>query len=146
MIDWSQMKTAEELRADAVELAWERIKAERDRRKAGGVLVAGHWFHSDDTSRVQWIGLKDTARDLVAAGKAPSETITLLGQAVLWKTLSGGFTPVTVGLAFDVNQAVKELDAYAFAAAEQHRMAMAASADPAAYDFSGNWPATYEGA
>ena len=31
----------------------------------------------------------------------------------------------------------------AFAVAEQHRIAMESSADPAAYDYSAGWPAVY---
>ena len=47
---------------------WESIKVERDRRKAGGFKVGALWFHSDADSRIHHLGLKDKARDLIAAG------------------------------------------------------------------------------
>ena len=37
----------------AKSLAWARIKAERDRRKAGGFKVGSLWYHSDEASRGQ---------------------------------------------------------------------------------------------
>ena len=36
---------------------WEKIKASREVRRQSGVLASGHWFHSNDTSRIQQIGL-----------------------------------------------------------------------------------------
>ena len=36
---------------------WEAIKAERGRRKALGVKVGDHWYHSDADSRIQQISL-----------------------------------------------------------------------------------------
>lgn len=124
---------------------WEAIKAERDRRKAGGFKVGTLWFHSDADSRIQHLGLKDKARDLIAAGGVMTDNLTILGQSVLWKTMDGSFAQVTAQLAFDIVTAAGDLDARLFAAAETHRAAMEAAADPAAYDFSGGWPETFGG-
>lgn len=135
----ASMPTVAEKRA----VQWEAIKAERDRRKAAGVKVGDNWFHSDDGSRIQWIGLKDQARDVLAAGGTTSTVLQRLGRNIMWKTMSGAFVPATVGLAFAVVEAVGDLDAAAFGAAEQHRAAMEASADPAAYDLSTGWPLVY---
>lgn len=122
---------------------WEAIKDERDRRKAGGVKIGEHWFHSDDGSRIQWLGLKDQARDAIAAGGSNDTVLQRLGRDIMWKTMSGSFVPATAGLAFAVVNAVGDLDAGAFGAAEQHRVAMEAAADPAAYDYSAGWPPIY---
>ena len=124
---------------------WERMKAERDRRKAGGFKVDTSWFHSDADSRIQHLGLKDKARDLLAAGGAMADNLTILGQPVRWKSMDGSFVNVTAQLAFDIVTAAGDLDARLFAVAETHRAAMEAAADPSAYDFSAGWPETFEG-
>jgi hypothetical protein len=69
----------------------------------------------------------------------------VLGQDIKWKTMDGSFIYLTVKHAEDIFAAVTDLDAAAFAAAETHRVAMEASADPADYDFSVGWPATFAG-
>lgn len=108
---------------------WEAIKAERDRRKAGGVQVAGKWFHSDDPSRIQQIGLV-----MMGASIPPG---------LSWKTMDGSFVTMTQTLAGQVFGAVAALDQAAFTAAETHRAAMEAAEDPTAYDFSTGWPTVY---
>lgn len=114
--------------------AWERIKQERDRRKYLGVKVAGHWFHSDDPSRIQQLAL---------AMMGPS-----IPSGLQWKTLTLSPPPVFVGmtpaLAQGIFQATAASDAAIFAAAEVHRMAMEASAAPEGYDYSAGWPASIE--
>ena len=97
--------------------AWSGIKAERDRRKAGGVKVGAKWFHSDDGSRIQ--------------------------ANLQWKTMDGSFIAMTQTLASQVFQAVAASDQAIFTVAEQHKAAMEASADPASYDYSGGWPKIY---
>ena len=133
--------TVEEAKA----IKWEAVKAERDSRKAGGFNVGALWFHSDAGSRIQHLGLKDKARDLIAAGGAMTENLTILGQPVRWKTMDGSFVNVTAQLAFDIVAAAGDLDARLFAVAETHRAAVEAAADPTAYDFSAGWPETYGG-
>lgn len=126
---------------------WERIKAERDRRKFGGFKVkvgsSNKWFHSDSDSRIQHLGLKDKARDLIAGGSQMTDKLTILGQTVKWKTMDGSFVDVSAQVAFDIVSAAGDLDAQLFVAAETHKAAMEASADPSAYDFSGSWPKIY---
>ncbi|HQD14587.1 MAG TPA: DUF4376 domain-containing protein [Ottowia sp.] len=108
---------------------WERVKAERERRRTGGVKVGAHWFHSDDASRIQQLAL------------------AIMGQAVpavQWKTLTlaptAVFVTMTPALAQGIFQATAASDTAIFAAAEAHREAMEASTEPESYDFSGNWP------
>ncbi len=113
---------------------WERIKAERDRRKYLGVKVGAHWFHSDDASRIQQMSLM------------------LMGQAmpagIQWKTLTSTPPPVfvamTPALAVAIFNATAASDMAVFAAAEAHRVAMEASDDPGAYDFTSGWPVSVE--
>lgn len=125
--------------------AWERIKAKRDAIKAGGVKVGTKWYHTDTESRIQHLGLLEKARTARAAGGTDATRLQALGQDIKWKTMDGSFIYLTVKHAEDIFAAVTDLDAAAFAAAETHRVAMEASADPAAYDFSVGWPATFAG-
>ncbi len=114
--------------------AWEKIKAERDRRKVLGVKVGAHWFHSDDSSRIQQLALM-----MMGAGIPPG---------LQWKTLTltppPVFVTMTQALAAGIFQATATSDAAIFQACEVHRVAMEASATPESYDFSGDWPASIE--
>ncbi len=122
--------------AERQSASWERIKAERDRRKYLGVKVGEHWFHSDDPSRIQQIAL------------------AMMGNAIpagmMWKTLTTTPPPVfvemTPALAQGIFTATAASDAAIFAAAETHRIAMEASASPESYDCSVGWPASIEDA
>lgn len=116
--------------ATAKALKWEQIKAERDRRKDGGTLVAGKWFHSDRDSRIQQIGL------VLMGASIPT---------VEWKTMDGTFVTMSQTLAGGIFAATAALDMALFQVAELHNAAMQASATPDSYDFSGNWPAHYQG-
>lgn len=124
---------------------WDRIKSKRDAVKAGGVKVGTKWYHTDTESRIQHLGLLEKARAARAGGGTDATRLQALGQDIKWKTMDGSFIYLTVKHAEDIFSAVTDLDAAAFAAAETHRVAMEASADPAAYDFSVGWPATFAG-
>lgn len=116
---------------EAQATAWNAIKAERDRRKAGGVKIGDKWLHSDDGSRIQQMGL------VMLGASIPAN--------LQWKTMDGTFITMTQTLASQVFQAVAASDQAIFTAAETHRAAMEASADPATYDYSGGWPEIYGG-
>lgn len=110
--------------------AWNAIKAARDIRTSnGGYKVGNHWYHSDTFSRTQQMGL-------VMLGAS-------LPQGVQWKTLSGEKVAMTPALAQQIFAAAAASDIAIFSAAEAHRAAMRASADPATYDFSGGWPPVF---
>lgn len=109
---------------------WDAIKIERERRtEHGGYKVGEKWFHSDQKSRSQQLGL------------------VLLGASIpaglQWKTMDGSFVTMTQQLAGQVLAAAAASDQAIFAAAEAHRQAMEASADPATYDFSTGWPKVF---
>jgi hypothetical protein len=114
---------------------WESIKSERDRRKAGGVMVEvgadNKWFHSDDASRIQQIGLV-----MMGAG---------IPAGLQWKTMDGSFIAMNQTVAGAVFSAVAASDQAIFAVAETHRAAMESSTDPASYDYSTGWPKIYGG-
>lgn len=107
--------------------AWESIKTERDRRTDQGGYKAGtKWFHSDQKSRSQQLGL------VLLGANIPS--------GLQWKTMDGSFVTMTQQLAGQILAAGTASDLAIFAAAETHRASMEASTDPSAYDFSAGWP------
>ncbi len=142
---WSlSQPLVDQLKEGAQGQIWEAIKVERDRRTVAGFNVGSVWVHSDEFSRIQWLGLKDAARDaLVAGGTMASVLRDSDGEQIVWKMLGGSFVPVTAQLAFDVVAAVTCSDKAIFTVAEQHKVAMRAAEDPAAYDYSTGWPQTY---
>lgn len=118
----------------AREAVWEAIKAERDRRASLGVKVGSDWFHSDQKSRTQQLGL------VLIGANIPS--------GLQWKTLTASPTPVfvtmTPALAQNIVAATAASDAAIFTAAEQHRIALKSSSSPKDYDFSVGWPTSIE--
>ena len=119
--------------ASARAAKWEAIKVERDRRKALGVKVGAHWYHSDAASRIQQISL------FVMGASVPP---------IQWKTLTTTPPPVfvmmTQSIAAGIFQNTAASDAAIFAAAETHRIALEASPTPETYDFTGGWPVSIE--
>lgn len=114
---------------------WEKIKAERDRRKENGgykVTVDGSdkWFHSDTFSRSQQLGL-------VALGAN-------IPSGLLWKTMDDTYVTMNAELAAQVLASGSAQDVATFMAAEKHKATMEAMEDPSAYDYSGEWPTIYE--
>lgn len=112
---------------------WLEIQDERTRRQAGGVFIQSlsKWFHSDQTSRIQQLGL------VMMGNNMPAN--------INWKTMDGSFIIMTPAIALSIFNATATLDMTAFAVAEQHRSYMNQSPDPETYDFSGFWPASYVG-
>lgn len=120
-------------------MMWEKIKTERDRRSEAGCQVAGNWFHNDLKSRTQWERMANRS-----VGLADADPYLVDGNQVAWKTMSGAFVPLTAGLIRQVVDAFEVQEVATFKAAEIHRAAMVAAADPSAYDYSGDWPAIFE--
>jgi len=110
---------------------WREIQAERDRRKNNGINVDTKWFHTDDASRIQHIGM------------------VLLGQSlptgIMWKTMDGTFIEMTPTLAQQIFNSVVANDQQVFACAEQKSIQMESSANPENYDIfsTPTWPLTF---
>ncbi len=111
---------------------WIAIKAERDRREAGGVKVGQYWFHSDELSAIKILAL-------VIAGP------TNIPVGLMWKTMGGIFVPMSHSLAMQVYIAEMASSQNLFAIAEQKKAAMLALDDPTTYDTSTGWPDIFEG-
>ena len=111
---------------------WEAIKAKRDLlTDQGGYQVGTKWFHSDQKSRSQQLGL------VIMGANIPS--------GLKWKTMDGSFVTMTATLAGQILGAAAASDMAIFAVAETHSAAMQASKTPATYDFSTGWPVTFLG-
>lgn len=106
------------------------IKAERDRRaQSGGYKVGDKWYHSDTFSRTQQMGL------IMMGANVPPGT--------QWKTMDGSFVIMTQTLAAQIFAAAAASDIAVYTVAENHLVAMRASADPAKYDYSTGWPEVF---
>jgi hypothetical protein len=148
VVDWTPEQIAAHNEGVVAE-KWEAVKTMRDGapvdggRSDGGVQVGAYWFHSDLRSRVKWLGLKDSANDMLRAGGLAADPIVIDGEAVQWKTMSGQFAPVTIQLALDVVEAVKVLDKRIFKTAELHLYQLMHAYDPSTYDYATGWPLRY---
>lgn len=110
-------------------IIWKIIQDMRDKRKEGGVKVGNHWFHSDESSRIQQIGLV-----MFGANLPPG---------IMWKTMTGEFIEMTATLAQQIFVAVATSDVTVFGVAEYHRVNLNASTDPNNYNYMANWPIIY---
>lgn len=128
---WDQTASSVVVSLDKTkEIMWAKIKTERDRRKlTGGYQAAGKWFHSDEFSRSQQLGLVALGANMPAG--------------IQWKTMDGTFVEMTPTLAQQILSAAAANDIAIFTAAENHKVTMEASANPASYGFSTGWPAMY---
>lgn len=127
---------------------WESIKEYRDSRKFKGIYVSGKWFHNDADSRTQWLGLKDKARDVLAAGGTTSTVLTINHPVygvvpINWNTMDNSSIPVTVQLAFDVVNNTGDMDGILYGVALYHKSYLYASATPETYNYKIGWPAIY---
>jgi hypothetical protein len=123
----AEIKPREQVEA----MIWNWIKVERDRlTRDGGYLASGKWFHSDELSRIQQLGLVQLGANIPAG--------------LQWKTMDGSFVAMTPALAGQVFMAAALSDTAIFAAAEAHRAALGACVDPTAYDWRAGWPAVFD--
>lgn len=108
---------------------WNDIKTRRDVRLNGGFKVGTYWYHSDDPSRIKYLGLM-----MMGAG---------IPTGLQWKTMSGAFVTMTQSLAYQIFTGIAVWDSATFIKTEQHKAAMQASSDPLNYDFTTSWPPIY---
>jgi hypothetical protein len=112
--------------------AWERIKAERDRRRFdGGAKVGGNWFLSTQQAVGEYSAL------VLMGSSFPPGAVLRAG----WRTMVPGVTvDMTAALAAQILgsgfQAIAAIDD----AAQAHRAAMQASDAPESYSITSGWP------
>lgn len=121
---------------------WEDIKTERDRLiQSGGYPVDGHWFHSDAYSLAQQQGLILSAMQVQAAGGDMDAPL----MATPWYAMGSVPVVMTASLALRLLPAAMAQQVAIFEAAKTHKVALEASVDPAAYDYTKGWPKVFGG-
>lgn len=110
---------------------WEQIKQKRHAITRGGVYVKAvkKWFHTDDSSRTQYLALQ-------ILPELPSE--------LMWKTMDNSFVKLTKPLITELAMTILTTEQADFANAEKHRLAMLKAENPLEYDYSKGWTAIYD--
>lgn len=107
---------------------WEKIKAKREKIRHGGIRVGEKWFHTDESSRLQYLTLSG---------------LPTLPENLQWKTMDKIFVAMTKELLNQIVATAIAAEQQDFTNAETHRVAMEASSNPLDYDFSGGWSEIY---
>jgi hypothetical protein len=106
------------------------IKERSFRQQEGGYQVQGKWFHSDQPSKVQQIGL------IIAGQNIPSN--------LMWKTMDGSFVLMTPTLAQQVFFAAVTRESELFAQGEALRAKVRQpDFDPDTFDWTKGWGTCY---
>lgn len=111
---------------------WRSIQDHREFLRTNGVQVGTKWFHSDDSSRIQQLGLVMFGANMPAG--------------IMWKTMDGSFVLMTPTLAMQIFVGHATHDTTIYTIAEQKKAALYALstlAEVAEFDHSAGWPATY---
>lgn len=142
-----------ELKAAAQEQIWEEIKNFRDSHKYKGIKITvnneHHWIHSDQSSRIQHLGLLGAAILHVFRAFFNVTDLPLFPADLLWKTMSVNnlgnpiFITLTWTIALQIFAADAALEASCFAKAEVHRALMLMHDDPLNYDYTTGWPEVF---
>lgn len=145
--------TVAEVHAAALAIVTQRIRAECERRQFETpvpVVVGGatYRFQADRDSRGRYAILGNTTPLLMMQGATmTTPLLDTQGTQVTWWTepaQAGGAKvacPMTVGVYLALVQAAMGRESALDSAYRAHVQAAAASTDPLAYDYSGNWPA-----
>jgi hypothetical protein len=121
-----------------------KIRAERLVRLSGGIYVGNLWLPSDPGSRTEYFGLLEAARVQIAAGGSLGDPLLVDGDQVEIEALSGEYYVLTCRKAQTLIDDLSKLDRRLRRRMRSHIDAMMLTANPLAYDYSGNWPARYE--
>ena len=110
---------------------WEAIKQKRHTITRGGVFIGsvGKWFHTDDSSRTQYLTL---------------QIMPSLPDNLMWKTMDNTFIKMTKALLAEIAMTILTEEQVNFTNAENHRVEMLKADDPLSYDYSTGWSKTYE--
>lgn len=109
---------------------WEQIKAHRHAITRGGVYIKSvdKWFHSDDTSRTQYLAL---------------QMLVQFPDNLMWKTMDNSFVKLNKDLLGELTTTLITEEQANFVNAENHRAQMLQVDNPYEYDYSTGWSAVY---
>ncbi|WP_432481706.1 DUF4376 domain-containing protein [Moraxella sp. ZY200743] len=110
---------------------WEAIKDKRYRMCRSGVYIKSvdKWFHSDDSSRTQYLAL---------------QTLPQLPDNLMWKTMDNSFVELNKDLLAELTITLIAEEQANFVNAEKHKAQMMQMDNPYDYDYSTGWSAIYE--
>lgn len=110
---------------------WEAIKQKRHAITRGGVYVKSvkKWFHTDDSSRTQYLAL---------------QILPELPPELMWKTMDNSFVKLDKALLTELAMTILTAEQADFANAERHRALMLQADNPLEYDYSDGWTAIYD--
>jgi len=122
----------------------EAIKLKRDQLTlSGGHKIGNYWYHSNEISLIQQLALNGIANQMSLAG-SPDEAAII---ATPWKTLSGEYVTLTVGIAKQFVQSALTQQGALFSAA-QNKMSEVSGLTTVeqvqAYDVNAGFPAVYQ--
>ena len=135
-----EIEALHETRAQEV---WERIKETRQQKiNVNGVMIVidgtDYWFHTDETSLIQQLGLNVKALGMLMQA-APMSTV--IPGITPWKTMTGAFVQLKLQDAIAILTAGGAMQGALFQAAEAHKAALWLTPDPRTYDYlSTGWP------
>lgn len=118
------IKTADDLQAEAKQAASDKIKARRNQAMSGGITVAGVTVHTDDLSQNRITGAA------LAATMDPATTVK-------WKTPNGSFVMLDAAAIITIAQAIR---AHVQACFDREADLQAALAAGEPYDLDDGWP------
>lgn len=114
-------------------------------KRYSGILIGTYWLPTDPDSRIEYIILKDLARDLFAAGGLLNDQVIVDGDQVELETIDGLLIPITLRRVKLLVEALQVLDRRLKRVAKYHIAQMLLSSDPLQYDYSTGWPPSYPG-
>lgn len=114
---------------------WELIKAKRTKVNAGGIFVAGEWYHTDAETLAQY----SIMYAAIAVNSLPENYVF----SPKWKTMQKNFRPMTVRLLRGIVNIGMLVAAANFTNAERHRYLLLTSDNPSQYDYSTGWTKVY---
>lgn len=148
-LEWSYsngnfIQPVEQTLSDIKLLKTEAIKTKRDQLTLnGGHKIGNDWYHSNEISLIQQLALSGLANQMSLAG-APDSTVII---ATPWKTLSGAYVSLTVGIAKQFVQSALTQQGALFSAAQSKIVevnALATIEQVQAYDVNVGFPAVYQ--
>lgn len=121
----------------------ERAKLHRTTMESGGVLVAGHWFHSDTPSQIKYVGLVQLAQAALAQGATMNSTLPLNGEPFLWQTMDNGAVQLKISTVLAIPSAIAVHSNACFQACRNHIEQLKIVDDYWDYDYTTNYPEIY---
>jgi hypothetical protein len=108
---------------------WQMIKAKREFLKISGIKVGENWFKTDIESRQQY-------QDICAIGDS-------FDPVDNWSTMDGAVITMDYEKAKEIVKEISIFNQNVRSISQSHKVAMEASSNPYAYDYSTGWPEVY---